>query len=119
MYLGHCSEPIDPLWLVGSRRILGHDGHVDGRPYAVGPFLKPIVGDLGRDRATFSAVIALSLFLLWRVHGAGGDGARPLQRAPRQLKLTVDTYGKWLPMGKRPPSIDSTTQIQIQVVAEW
>jgi MFS family permease len=29
----------------------------------VGPFLKPIVGDLGLDRASFSAVIALSLFL--------------------------------------------------------
>jgi len=29
----------------------------------VGPFLKPIVADLGLDRASFSAVIALSLFL--------------------------------------------------------
>jgi MFS family permease len=29
----------------------------------VGPFLKPIVDDLGLDRASFSAVIALSLFL--------------------------------------------------------
>jgi MFS family permease len=29
----------------------------------VGPFLKPMVGDLGLDRASFSAVIALSLFL--------------------------------------------------------
>src|SRR5215467_1496115 len=34
-----------------------------GVRHAVGPFLKPIVGDLGLDRATFSAVIALSLFL--------------------------------------------------------
>ena len=34
-----------------------------GIRHAVGPFLKPIVGDLGLDRATFSAVIALSLFL--------------------------------------------------------
>ncbi len=34
-----------------------------GVRHAVGPFLKPIVGDLGLDRASFSAVIALSLFL--------------------------------------------------------
>jgi MFS family permease len=34
-----------------------------GIRHAVGPFLKPIVGDLGLDRASFSAVIALSLFL--------------------------------------------------------
>ena len=37
-----------------------------GVRHAVGPFLKPIVGDLGLDRASFSAVIALSLFL-WGV----------------------------------------------------
>jgi MFS family permease len=34
-----------------------------GIRHAVGPFLKPIVGDLDLDRASFSAVIALSLFL--------------------------------------------------------
>src|SRR5499426_2950932 len=34
-----------------------------GVRHAVGPFLKPIVADLGLDRATFSAVIALSLLL--------------------------------------------------------
>jgi len=34
-----------------------------GIRHAVGPFLKPIVGDLGLDRASFSAVVALSLFL--------------------------------------------------------
>jgi MFS family permease len=34
-----------------------------GIRHAVGPFLKPIVGDLGLDRASFSAVIAVSLFL--------------------------------------------------------
>jgi MFS family permease len=34
-----------------------------GIRHAVGPFLKPIVEDLGLDRASFSAVIALSLFL--------------------------------------------------------
>jgi MFS family permease len=34
-----------------------------GIRHAVGPFLKPIVGDLGLDRASFSAVIALSLLL--------------------------------------------------------
>src|SRR5262247_2009159 len=34
-----------------------------GVRHAVGPFLKPVVADLGLDRASFSAVIALSLFL--------------------------------------------------------
>ena len=34
-----------------------------GIRHAVGPFLKPIVADLAIDRATFSAVIALSLLL--------------------------------------------------------
>src|SRR5262245_46207395 len=34
-----------------------------GIRHAVGPFLKPIVADLGLDRATFSLVIAVSLFL--------------------------------------------------------
>jgi len=34
-----------------------------GIRHAVGPFLKPIVGDLGLDRASFSLVIALSLLL--------------------------------------------------------
>ena len=34
-----------------------------GLRFAVGPFLKPVVGDLGLDRGTFSLVISLSLFL--------------------------------------------------------
>ena len=34
-----------------------------GIRHAVGPFLKPIVADLGLDRASFSAVIAVSLLL--------------------------------------------------------
>ncbi len=34
-----------------------------GVRHAVGPFLKPMVEDLGLDRASFSAVVALSLFL--------------------------------------------------------
>src|SRR5262245_50104130 len=34
-----------------------------GVRHAVGPFLKPMVTDLGLDRASFSLVIALSLFL--------------------------------------------------------
>ena len=37
-----------------------------GIRHAVGPFLKPIVADLGIDRATFSIVISISLFL-WGV----------------------------------------------------
>src|SRR5215831_12901228 len=34
-----------------------------GIRHAVGPFLKPITADLGLDRASFSLVIAVSLFL--------------------------------------------------------
>src|SRR3972149_2247755 len=34
-----------------------------GIRFTVGPFLKPMVADLGLDRASFSLVIALSLFL--------------------------------------------------------
>ena len=34
-----------------------------GLRFAVGPFLKPVAGDLGLDRGTFSLVISLSLFL--------------------------------------------------------
>ena len=34
-----------------------------GIRFAVGPFLKPMVADLGLDRASFSLVIAVSLFL--------------------------------------------------------
>src|SRR5215471_11744414 len=34
-----------------------------GIRFAVGPFLKPVVGDLGIDRGAFSLVVSLSLFL--------------------------------------------------------
>ncbi len=34
-----------------------------GIRFTVGPFLKPVVADLGLDRASFSLVVALSLFL--------------------------------------------------------
>ena len=34
-----------------------------GVRFAVGPFLKPVVADLGLDRGSFSLVVALSLFL--------------------------------------------------------
>ena len=34
-----------------------------GIRFIVGPFLKPIVADLGLDRASFSLVVSLSLFL--------------------------------------------------------
>jgi MFS family permease len=34
-----------------------------GMRFTIGPFLKPIVADLGLDRASFSLVIAVSLFL--------------------------------------------------------
>ena len=34
-----------------------------GVRFSVGPFLKPIVADLGTDRATYSLIVSLSLFL--------------------------------------------------------
>ena len=34
-----------------------------GIRFAVGPFLKPVAGDLGIDRGAFSLVVSLSLFL--------------------------------------------------------
>ena len=39
--------------------------------FAVGPFLKPVVADLGIDRASFSLVISLSLFLFELTGGYG------------------------------------------------
>jgi MFS family permease len=48
-------------WVVGAFAVTTFIS--TGVRHAVGPFLKPIVGDLGLDRASFSAVIALSLFL--------------------------------------------------------
>lgn len=48
-------------WVVGAFSVTTFMS--TGVRHAVGPFLKPIVSDLGLDRASFSAVIALSLFL--------------------------------------------------------
>jgi MFS family permease len=48
-------------WVVGAFSFMTFTS--TGIRHAVGPFLKPIVADLGLDRASFSAVIALSLFL--------------------------------------------------------
>ena len=48
-------------WVVGAFSVTTFIS--TGVRHAVGPFLKPIVGDLGLDRASFSAVIAVSLFL--------------------------------------------------------
>ena len=48
-------------WVVGAFSVTSFMS--TGVRHAVGPFLKPIVADLGLDRASFSAVIALSLFL--------------------------------------------------------
>jgi hypothetical protein len=39
-----------------------------GVRFSVGPVLKPIVADLGRDRSTYSLVVSPSLFLL-SAHG--------------------------------------------------
>src|SRR2546430_17340045 len=48
-----------------------------GIRHAVGPFLKPMVADLDLDRASFSLVIAVSLFL----YGVFGPlGGRALDR---------------------------------------
>ena len=35
------------------------------------------------------------------------------------IKLTVDTYGKWLPMGKRPRWTASMMSPREQMVAKW
>src|SRR5215470_13044417 len=48
-------------WVVGAFSVTTFMS--TGVRHAVGPLLKPIVADLGLDRASFSAVIALSLFL--------------------------------------------------------
>src|SRR5437879_191181 len=48
-------------WVVGAFAVPTFSS--TGIRHAVGPFLKPIVGDLGLDRASFSLVIAVSLFL--------------------------------------------------------
>src|SRR5262249_49954150 len=48
-------------WIVAAFSVMTFTS--TGIRHAVGPFLKPIVADLGLDRASFSAVIALSLFL--------------------------------------------------------
>ena len=36
-----------------------------GVRFSVGPFLKPIVTDLGTDHATYSLIVSRSLFLYW------------------------------------------------------
>ena len=48
-------------WIVASFSVMTLTS--TGIRHAVGPFLKPITADLGLDRATFSIVIAVSLFL--------------------------------------------------------
>ncbi|HEX7787803.1 MAG TPA: MFS transporter, partial [Methylomirabilota bacterium] len=48
-------------WVVGAFSVTTFMS--TGVRHAVGPFLKPIVADLDLDRASFSAVVALSLFL--------------------------------------------------------
>src|SRR5512132_2548412 len=48
-------------WVVGAFSVMVFLS--TGIRFAVGPFLKPIVADLGLDRASFSLVISLSLFL--------------------------------------------------------
>ncbi|MGH7268495.1 MAG: MFS transporter [Candidatus Rokuibacteriota bacterium] len=57
-----------------------------GLRFTVGPFLKPIVGDLGIDRASFSLVISISMFLYGAFmpfvgHLVDRFGARPVMVA--------------------------------------
>ena len=76
-----------------------------GVRHAVGPFLKPMVADLGVDRASFSAVIALGLFLYgafmpWVGSLADRFGARPVTVAgsallASALALTGLCRGLW------------------------
>lgn len=54
-----------------------------GIRFTIGPFLKPMVADLGIDRASFSAVVAVALFLYGAVMPFVGRladrvGARPV-----------------------------------------
>src|SRR5687768_14333657 len=51
-------------WVVGAFAVVTFTS--TGIRHAVGPFLKPIVADIGLDRGTFSLVIAVSL-VLWVV----------------------------------------------------
>jgi cyanate permease len=52
-----------------------------GIRFAVGPFLKPVVGDLGIDRGTFSLVVSLSLVL----YGVFDVNERPVRRELRPV----------------------------------
>jgi MFS family permease len=60
-----------------------------GVRFTVGPFLKPIVSDLGLDRGSFSLVISLSLFLYGAFMPLVGGlvdrmGARPVSHLRRR-----------------------------------
>ena len=70
-------------WVVGAFSVTTFMS--TGVRHAVGPFLKPIVADLGLDRASFSAVIALSLFLYGVFMPLAGMALEPLQRAGGHL----------------------------------
>ena len=67
-----------------------------GIRFAVGPFLKPVAGDLGIDRGTFSLVVSLSLFL-FDVSGGYGFAfaiACGLLLVGAGLSLTIDVTGR-------------------------
>lgn len=64
-----------------------------GIRFSVGPFLKPMVADLGLDRTSFSLVVSLSLFLYGAVLPVIGRlvdrfGARPVITGGVQLHRT-------------------------------
>src|SRR3972149_4741561 len=59
-----------------------------GIRFTVGPFLKPIVADLGLDRASFSLVISLDLFLYGAFQPFVG---RLVDRCGARVVLTAGT----------------------------
>src|SRR3990170_1977951 len=68
-----------------------------GLRFTVGPFLKPLVADLGLDRGSFSLVISLSLFLYGAFMPVVG---RLVDRFGSRLVVTT---GALLPAGSLAP----------------
>src|SRR3990172_1333843 len=82
-----------------------------GLRFTVGPFLKPLVADLGLDRGSFSLVISLSLFLYGAfmpvvgrlVDRFGSWPARwPPRGGPRRSGSSTSFTGSSRPWASRP-----------------
>ena len=73
-----------------------------GLRFSTGPFLKPMVADLGIDRASFSLVVSLSL-LLYGVFMplvsrlVDRVGARPVTVAGAVVSLAIDERARRVP----------------------